>query len=170
MLDKKVSSLLNEQINKELYSSYLYLDMANFYSEEGLDGFENYFFVQAQEERDHALLIREYMKDNGEKITLGAIDKPDAEFKELIDPLNKTLEHERFVTSLIHDIYAAAVEAHDYRTMQFLDWFVKEQMEEEKNADDYLKKFKRFANDSKGLYMLDNELGSRTYTATTTTE
>ncbi len=165
MLDKKVTELLNDQINKELYSAYLYLDFSIYYQEQGLDGFANWYKIQAQEERDHAMLFLEYMQNNGEHITLSQVDKPDKECKTLKDPLDFSLEHERYVTSLINDIYAAAHDVKDYRTMQFLDWFVKEQGEEEKNAEDMVKKFELFGTDPKSLYMLDNEMASRTYSA-----
>ncbi len=165
MLDKKVSKLLNEQITKELYSAYLYLDFSIFYEAEGLDGFANWYMIQAQEERDHAMLFLKYLQQNGEKVELGAIDKPDKELKVLMDPLKFGLEHEQYVTSLINDIYAAAYDVRDFRTMQFLDWFVKEQLEEEKNADDMIKKMELFGNDSKGLYSLDAEYAARIYTA-----
>ena len=164
-MEKKVSDLLNDQINKELYSAYLYLDMANFYSDKGLDGFANWYEIQAKEEQDHAMLIYQYMHDNDQKVTLEAIAKPDKEFKELIDPLTVALEHEKYVTSLIHTIYAAAQEVNDFRTVQFLDWFVKEQGEEEKNATDMVTKMELFGDDAKSLYMLNSELGSRTYSA-----
>lgn len=165
MLNSKVARLLNEQIVKEFYSAYLYLDFSVFYESEGLDGFANWYMIQAQEERDHALLFLKYLQENGEKVSLDAIDKPDKELKTLMDPLKAGLEHERYVTSLINDIYAAAYDVKDFRTMQFLDWFVKEQMEEEKNADDMIKKMELFGNDSKGLYSLDAEYAARVYTA-----
>ncbi len=165
MLDAKVSKLLNEQINKELYSAYLYLDFSVFYEAEGLDGFANWYMIQAQEERDHAMLMLKYLQNNGEKITLDAVSRPDKEPKALIDPLKMGYEHEQYVTSLINDIYAAAYEVKDFRTMQFLDWFVKEQMEEEKTAEDMIKKMELFGNDSKGLYSLDTEFAARVYTA-----
>ena len=165
MLDSKVAKLLNEQINKELYSAYLYLDFSIFYNDKGLDGFANWYMIQAQEERDHAMLILQYLQNNGEKVTLEAVAKPDKEFKELIDPLKAGLEHEMYVTSLINDIYEAAYNVKDFRTMQFLDWFVKEQGEEEKTADDMIKKMELFGNDSKGLYSLDAEYAARIYTA-----
>ena len=164
MLDKKVAELLNDQINKELYSAYLYLDFSIYYQEEGLDGFANWYLIQAKEERDHAMLFLEYMQNNGEHITLEQINKPDKECT-LKDPLEFALEHERYITSLINTIYGAAHEVKDYRTMQFLDWFVKEQGEEEKNAEDMVKKFELFGIDPKSLYMLDSEMASRTYTA-----
>ena len=164
-MDKKVSELLNEQINKELYSAYLYLDFSIFYEAQGLDGFANWYMIQAQEERDHAMLFLKYLQNNGEKVTLDAVGKPDKELATLMDPLNFGFEHEKYVTSLINDIYAAAYDVKDFRTMQFLDWFVKEQLEEEKNADDMIKKMELFGNDSKGLYSLDAEYAARVYTA-----
>ena len=165
MLDSKVAKLLNEQINKELYSAYLYLDFSIFYNDKGLDGFANWYMIQAQEERDHAMLMLQYLQNNGEKVILEAVAKPDKEVKELIDPLKAGLEHEIYVTSLINDIYEAAYNVKDFRTMQFLDWFVKEQCEEEKTADDMIKKMELFGNDSKGLYSLDAEYAARIYTA-----
>ena len=165
MLDKKVVELLNQQVNKELYSAYLYLDFSNYYYDNGLDGFGNWFKVQVQEESAHAMLFVQYLQNNGESITLEAIDKPAIELTDAKTVLEETLKHEQYVTSLIHDIYDAAYSVKDFRTMQFLDWFVKEQGEEEKNADDLIKKFTLFGNDPKSLYMLDNELASRVYTA-----
>ncbi len=164
-MDKKVAKLLNEQIVKELYSAYLYLDFSIYYEAEGLDGFANWYMIQAQEERDHAMLFLKYLQMAGEKVTLGAIDKPDKKLTSLMDPLKAGLEHEKYVTSLINDIYGAAYEVKDFRTMQFLDWFVKEQLEEEKNADDMIKKMELFGGDAKGLYSLDAEYAGRIYSA-----
>ena len=165
MLDKKVIELLNDQINKEFYSAYLYLDIANYYTEQDLDGFANYYMVQAQEERDHALLFMKYMQNNGLKVTLEAIDKPDKVFSSPLDPLVAAAEHERYVSALIHAIYEAAYDVRDFRTMQFLDWFVKEQLEEEENADKMVSKYKLFGDDPKSLYLLDQELATRVYSA-----
>ena len=108
MLDKKVAELLNDQVNKELYSAYLYLDFALYYDEIGLDGFANWYKIQAQEERDHAMLFLQYLQNNGEKVTLGAIAKPDKDLSDKLQVLKYGLEHERYVTSLIHAIYDAA--------------------------------------------------------------
>ena len=165
MLDTKVTKLLNEQITKELYSAYLYLDFSIYYESQGLDGFANWYMIQAQEERDHAMLFLKYLQLNGEKATLDVIEKPDKKLETLMDPLKAGFEHEQYVTSLINDIYAAAYDVKDFRTMQFLDWFVKEQLEEEKNADDMIKKMEIFGNDSKGLYSLDAEYAARVYSA-----
>ena len=164
-MDAKVASLLNEQINKELYSAYLYLDFANYYAAVGLDGFENWYRVQAQEERDHAMLFYQYLQNNGETVTFGAVDAPNWTRGDNMTPLKKAFEHEQYVTSLINTIYAAAYEVHDFRTMQVLDWFVKEQGEEEKNASDMITKMELFGTDAKGLYMLNSELKARAYTA-----
>lgn len=170
MLDKKIAKLLNEQVNKELYSAYLYLDFANYYEDEGLDGFAHWYEIQAQEERDHAFSMRRYLIDNGCRVTFDEIAKPDKVFKNHLDPLEAGLEHEKYVTSLITTIYAAAFEAKDFKTMQFLDWFVKEQGEEEKNAEDLIKKYNLFGTDAKGLYLLNQELLTRVYTAPATAE
>lgn len=165
MLSKKVVELLNQQINKEFYSAYLYLDFSNYYDDLGLDGFANWYKIQAQEERDHAMLFLQYLQNNGERIVLEAIAKPNVELSSAKAVLAEGLKHEQYVTSLIHNIYDAAYAEKDFRTMQFLDWFVKEQGEEETNADNLIKKFELFGDDPKSLYMLDNELGARVYTA-----
>ncbi len=167
MLEKKVVELLNQQVNKEFYSAYLYLDFSNYYYDQGLDGFGNWYKVQAQEERDHAMLFVQYLLNNGERITLDAIEKPAVELTSAKGVLAEGLKHEQYVTSLIHNIYDAAYSVKDFRTMQFLDWFVKEQGEEETNADNLIKKFELFGDDPKSLYMLDNELGTRVYAAPT---
>ena len=165
MLDQKVVALLNQQVNKEFYSAYLYLDFSNYYYDHGLDGFGSWYRVQAQEERDHAMLFIQYLQNNGEKITLEAIDRPAVALDSPKAVLGEGLKHERYVTELIHTIYAAAHDVKDFRTMQFLDWFVKEQGEEETNAEGLVKKFELFGDDPKSLYMLDSELASRTYSA-----
>ena len=164
-MDKQVSALLNDQINKEFYSAYLYLDMANFYSHKGLDGFANWYEIQAKEEQDHAMLMYQYLHNNGERVTLEAIAKPDKTFETLMDPLKAGLEHEQYVTSLINAIYAQAQKVNDYRTTQFLDWFIKEQGEEEKNSGDLITKMELFGNDARSLYMLNSELAARVYSA-----
>ena len=165
MLDKKVAELLNVHVNKEFYSAYLYLDFANYFHELGLDGFANWYDVQAQEERDHAMLMRTYLHNNGEKVTFDAIDRPDIRMENPMDPLKAALNHEQYVTSLINGIYKAANDVNDFRTMQFLDWFVKEQGEEEKNAEDLIRKYELFGSDPKGLYALNQELLARVYAA-----
>ena len=165
MMNERVHELLNQQINKEFYSAYLYLDFSNYFEERGLDGFANWYMIQAEEERDHAMLFYQFLQNESKKVTLEAIGKPDKELKSDMDVLRAGLEHEQYVTSLIHDIYAEAYAAKDFRTMQFLDWFVKEQGEEETNANDMITKMELFGSDPKSLYMLNQELAARVYTA-----
>lgn len=166
MLHTEIATLLNEQINKELYSAYLYLDIANYYADQGLNGFDNWFYVQTQEERDHAMLMRTYLLNNDHRITLDTVATPGSgDYEGFKQPLLLTLEHEQSITASIHNIYAIAQREKDFRTMQFLDWFVKEQGEEEKNSTDLIRKFDLFASDPKGLYLLDQELGTRVYAA-----
>jgi ferritin len=164
-MNAKVHELLNSQINKEFYSAYLYLDFSNYFKARGLDGFANWYMIQAQEERDHAMLFYTYLQNEDQVVTLDAIAKPDKEFTCDMDVLKAGLEHELYVTSLINDIYAAAYEVRDFRTMQFLDWFVKEQGEEETNANDLISKMELYGSDPRSLYMLNQELAARVYTA-----
>lgn len=164
-MEQAISRLLNDQINKEFYSAYLYLDMASFYQAKGLDGFANWFEVQAKEEQDHALLIYRYLQNNGQAVVLQPIAKPDHASASLADPLRASLEHERYITSQIDALYGAAQAAGDYRTLQFLDWFVKEQGEEEKNAADLITKMELFGSDARGLYLLNGEMKARVYAA-----
>lgn len=163
MLDSHVTQLLNSQINKEFYSAYLYLDISNHYLDQNLNGFGNWFRVQTQEERDHALLFLTYLQNNNVPIVLDAIAAPGQQFQDFRQPLALALEHERYITSQIHEIYSAALACQDYRTTQFLDWFIREQGEEERSTEDLLRRFDLFGQDPKGLYLLDSELGARTY-------
>ena len=165
MMNAKVHELLNQQINKEFYSAYLYLDFSNYFKARGLDGFANWYMIQAQEERDHAMLFYRYLQNENEKVTLEAIDKPTVTINEDMDVLKAGLKHEKYVTSLINDIYAAAYDVKDFRTMQFLDWFVKEQGEEETNANDLITKMELFGSDPRSLYLLNQELAARVYSA-----
>lgn len=164
-MDKKVYELINLQINREFYSAYLYLDYSNYFKSKGLDGFANYFYIQAQEERDHAMLFYDYLHNEDGQVVLEQIDKPESDISCYMDVLKQSLEHEKLVTGWINDIYAAAYDVKDFRTMQFLDWFVKEQGEEEANAKELISKMELFGSDPKGLYMLNQELGGRTYSA-----
>lgn len=165
MLNEKTKELLNSQINKEFYSAYLYLAFANYFDNNGLDGFANYFKIQAQEERDHALLFLEFLQNNGILPMLEGIEKPNQNFSSIKEILQEALNHEKYVTASINTIYDEAINNKDYRTTQFLDWFVKEQLEEEKSADDLLVKWDMYGEDKRSLYLLDKELSERVYTA-----
>ena len=162
-MDKKVHELLNDQINKEFYSAYLYLDFSNYFKAVGLDGFANWYMIQAQVNDKATTLIYTYLQNENMPVELGAIAKPDKVFSCHMDVLKAGLEHEKYVTSLINDIYSAAYDVRDFRTMQFLDWFVKEQGEEETNANDMITKMELFGSDPKSLYMLNQELAGRIY-------
>lgn len=165
MLNKKIVDLLNSQINKEFYSSYLYLDMSNYYYDKNLNGFGNWFAIQTQEEYAHAMLFVKYLQNNSEKVVLNAIAAPDKTYSDFKQPLEASLEHEIFISTSINDIYAETFALKDFKTMQFLDWFVKEQGEEEQKSDDLNKRYDLFGTDARGLYMLDAELLTRTYNA-----
>jgi len=163
-MDKKVYDLINDQINKELYSGYLYMSFANYYEAEGLKGYANWYMIQAQEERDHALIFRQYLLDNDCAVKLGPIAQPELTFSDHLGPLEAALEHERYVTSLINGIMDAAIEAKDYRTQQFLKWFIDEQLEEEAHASEMVSNMKLFGSDARGLFELDREALARVYT------
>ncbi len=163
MLNDKIVALINNQINKELFSAYLYLQFANHFVDAGLDGFAHWYTIQAQEERDHAMLFLKYLQNNDGRVVFGPIDAPTPDAKSHMDILKVGLAHEGYVTSLINAIYDVAQTLKDFRTVQFLDWFIREQGEEEKNANELIKKMELFGSDPRGLYMLDKELGARTY-------
>lgn len=163
MLNKEVAKLMNEQINKELHSAYIYLDMANYYTGKNLVGFANWFNIQAQEERDHAFLFMNYLLNNGEEVKLEAIAAPGLNYEDLKAPLVAALEHEKFITASIYKIFEAAQANKEYKTFKILNWFISEQEEEERNSDELIQKYDLFGKDGKGLYMLDKEFASRTY-------
>lgn len=160
-MDKEVARLINRQINHELYSAYIYLGFSHFYARLGLSGFEHWFLMQAREETEHALEFLNYLTDNGEEATLDAIPRCDIVPSELTDPLHAALKHEKYVTSLINNIYDAAEGAKDYRTQRMLDAFITEQAEEEKSAASLLSRATMIGGDSAAIYMLDKELGER---------
>lgn len=164
MSNEKIQVMLNKQVTKEFFSAYLYLAIANYYAQENLDGFANWFEVQAKEELDHAMLFRKYMLNNGYFVGFEQIDAPDTAYSTFGEPLALALAHERMITASITEIYTVALECKDYKTTQMLDWFIKEQGEEEKNATDLCKKFELFGSDAKSLYLLNTELMARVYT------
>lgn len=167
-INPKVADVLEKQINAELYSAYLYLTFADYYEDRGLKGFANWYMVQVQEEADHAMALRRYLLDNDFTPTMEAIAKPDKTFGNDLEPLEAGLAHEEYVTSLIHHCYEVAQEAHDIRAMQMLDWFVKEQGEEEANARDMITNMKLFGSDPKGLFDLNREYLARVHNPQTT--
>jgi len=167
MLDKRIVGLINSQINKEFYSSYLYLDMSNFFYDKNLSGFGNWFGIQVQEEYAHAMLFLKYLLNNGEKVVLDSIAKPAIELSSIAQVLEETYQHELLISKWINDICVVAYELKDFKTKQFLDWFVKEQGEEEQKTNDLCKRYELFGTDPRGLYMLDAELSTRVFVTPT---
>lgn len=165
MLNKKIVSLMNEQITKEFHSAYLYLDFGNYFESKGLLGLANWFKIQGKEELDHGMLFYQYLQNNGETVKFETVDAPSIILETLIDPLVESLKQERFVTDCINKIYREAELLKDYRSMEFLDWFIKEQGEEETSAQELVSKMELFGEDSGGLYLLDKECGKRQYSA-----
>ena len=167
MLNKRVKDLIVDQVNKELYSAYLYLDFANYYDANHLDGFVNWYTIQAKEELDHAMLFYKYLHKNDEHVVLSAIGKPDKEFTDYLGPVKAGLEHEKYVTSLIENINRVANECNDKETMRILKWFLDEQEEEEENAGDLIAKTEFALENPNGIPVLNNELKKRKYKAPT---
>ena len=161
MLNEQIKDLINNQINKEMYSAYLYLNISNYYAEKGLNGFSSWFKAQANEELEHAMKFIDYLHGENESVCLEPIEAPKHEFKDFKEPLVLQLNHEKYVTSLINNIYRVTLEVHDYRTTNFLNWFINEQTEEERNSQDLLTQFELFAVDSKSVYQLDQKLSER---------
>ena len=164
MLSKKMVDALNEQVNKELYSAYFYIGMSSYAADIGLDGVSNWFYVQMKEEMAHAEKIYKFIIQKGAKSFLKSIEEPPQKFSSVVDLFDKTLEHEKKVTAMINNLVKIAREEQDNATEIFLQWFVSEQVEEESNADMYLKKFKLVGNDGSGLFILDKELATRVFT------
>ena len=161
MLSDTINTLINQQITKEFFSAYMYLDIANYFEDKGLTGFSSWFKIQAHEELDHGMKFYQYLHDNNEKIILEKIAAPNQHFDSLGDALKESLKHEEYVTSSINKIYEEATNEKDYRTLEFLNWFIKEQAEEEKSAQMLISKMMLFGNEGKSLYLLDQELGQR---------
>jgi ferritin len=161
MLNKKLLDEMNDQIKHELYSAYLYLSMAAHCESVNLPGFAHWMKTQAQEETEHALKFFEYINDQGGKVVLQAIDQPPSEFTTPTALFQATLEHEKFVTSRIHGLYALALQEKDYPSQVFLQWFVNEQVEEEKNASSILESIKIAGDMGNGLLMIDRQLAAR---------
>jgi ferritin len=164
MLNPRIEELLNQQIKNELYSAYLYLSMSAWLNNYGLNGYAHWFRVQAQEERDHALIFVNFIiKANG-RVHLYAIDEPNFDFKDVEELLNLNLSHEEFVTSLIYNIAKAAEEEKDLKTSEMIKWFITEQVEEEANAVDNITGYRLFGRDGQGLLSLDAQKMARVYT------
>jgi len=158
---------LNEQMNFEFYSSQVYLAMAAYCSGESLDGFANFFIVQAEEERFHAMKMYKYLNDRGRRATIAGMDNPNNDYHSVLQVYEHGYEHEQIVTKRIYHLSDLALNEREHATMQFLKWFIDEQVEEEAMFDSIIQKLKRIDRDSNAFYMLDAEFAQRVFTPPT---
>ena len=164
MISKKLQNAINKQINKELYSEYLYLSMAAYLESIGLEGFANFFKVQVQEERFHTMKFFDYVNERGGRVVLEAIDRPQIEFKSPVEIFEIAYKHEQYVTKLINELMEAAIKENDHAAKSFLNWYIDEQVEEEASMDKILNQLKMIGGKGQGMLMLDKELATRTFT------
>ncbi len=162
MLNGKLEKALNNQLNSELYSAHLYLSMAAYFETETLPGFAHWMRIQHQEEIDHAMRIFDYLNARNGRVILQSIDQPPTEFESVPDAMEMAWEHEKIVTQMIEGLYREARAQEDYATHVLLEWFIEEQVEEEKSALDIVDYLKRIGDDGTGLLILDARLGART--------
>jgi ferritin len=165
MINEKLEKEFNIQINKELYSEYLYLAMKTYFMEQNLMGFVNWFDVQVQEEHAHGMGMYDYLIERGGKVELLAIDKPVVEGKTPLEVFEQVLRHEEYVTSRINALMDVAEEVKDRAALSFLDWYLKEQVEEEANVGGVIAQLELIGDDKSGLFALDKELATRTFVA-----
>ena len=163
MLSTKLHAAINDQINAELWSAYLYLSMSLDAEAKGLKGVANWFYVQWLEEQDHARILMNYLNSRDAKVTLKPIEAVQTEWGTILEMFNKTLEHEKVVTSLINNLAAIAAEDRDFASSNMLVWFINEQVEEEENARDIIDILEKIGDNKYGLYEYDKELGARVY-------
>ena len=165
MINEKLQKEFNVQINKELYSEYLYLAMKTYFMEQNLMGFVNWFDCQVQEEHAHAMGMYNYLNERGGKIELMPIDKPEFSGKTPLEIFEEVLKHEQYVTSRINTVYDVAEEVRDRAAMKFLDWYIDEQVEEEASVDGVLSTLRLIGDDKNALLLLDKDLATRTFVA-----
>lgn len=167
MLNKQMAKALNEQINKEMYSAFLYMSMSAQSNKMGLKGFANWFMVQYHEEMFHAMKMYEYIQRQGEDIILAELKAPPATFASALDMFTQTLAHEQTVTQSINDLMDLAIKKKDHATQIFLEWYITEQVEEEENDNDIIAQLKLIGDNPHALLMLDRELATRATTVVT---
>lgn len=161
MISTTMQAAINQQIAHEFYSSYLYLAMSAYFETLSLPGFARWMRLQSDEEREHAMKFYDYLNDRGGAVELGALAQPPGEFQSPLDVFQQALEHERSVTNLIHQLNALALKEDDYATQAQLQWFITEQVEEEKNASQVIEQLKMTGGQPSALFLLDRELGAR---------
>jgi ferritin len=161
MFSAKMQQTMNDQIKYELESAYIYLSMAAYFESINLPGFAHWMRIQTGEEQEHAMKFFDFIYDRGGRVVLQAIPQPPADFASPLDAFEKALAHEQKVTGLINDLYALAVEGKDYASQTFLQWFVDEQVEEEKSAGDIVEMLKMIGDKGQALFMADRQLAQR---------
>jgi len=161
MISENIVKALTRQINREIYSAYFYLGMASYAESKGFKGVSNWFKVQAREELEHARKMYDYLNQQGARVMMQAIEEPPQDFLSVVELFVKTLEHEKKVTRLINDIVTLAKNENDQDMVKFLQWFVKEQVEEEANPANILKNIDTKGSDKKGLSDIDAQLAKR---------
>lgn len=167
MINSEVSKVLNEQVNKEFFSAYLYLSMSAYFSDLGLAGFANWMRIQAQEEQAHAMLVYDYLISQNEKVILEQLEKPQYSWDGPLNAFEKVLDHEKFITESINNILTVAEKNRDRATMSYFLWFIDEQVQEEATAQDLIAKLKLIAEDKTALFLLDKDLATRVFTPPT---
>jgi ferritin len=167
MLSKTIEVALNEQINKEIFSAYLYLSMSSYAETEGLKGISVWFKVQYHEEMVHSMKFYEYILKKGGKVALKQIDSPDTTFDGPLDLFKKALNHEEYITESIDKLVDLAIAENEHATKTFLDWYVTEQVEEEQNVTEIIQTLKMIGDNKAALFLYDKELGARTVTVPT---
>ena len=163
MINEKMEKAFLDQINKELYSEYLYLSMKAYFANLNLQGFVNWMDVQVQEEHAHAMGMYDYVLERGGRVVLEAIEKPETDWSSPLEVFKAVLKHEEYVTSRINALMDIAEETKDRAAMAFLDWYIKEQVEEEANVGAVLAQLEMIGDDKSGLFALDKELATRTF-------
>jgi len=161
MLKKKVEDICNRQVEREGYSSNLYLAMASWAETQGYSGIADWLYAQSEEERMHMLKFIKYINERGGKAVLPAFKQPPVNYKSVEDLFKEVLKHEQFVTASINEIYSLALQEKDFNTNSFVQWFVTEQVEEEKNASSILESIKKVGDHGSGLLMIDRQLAAR---------
>src|ERR671916_979080 len=161
MLGKEIQDAMNEQVKNEFYAAYQYLSMAAYCESENLPGFAHWMRTQAQEETQHAMKFYDFILDRNGRVVLQAIEEPVVEFGSPLEVFERALEHEQRVTAMINELYGLAARENDYASQTFMQWFVTEQVEEEKNAGDVVETLKMVGDSREALFLLDRELGRR---------
>lgn len=162
MLSPKIEKALNDQINAELFSSYLYLAMVAYFQDKNLSGFAHWMTLQSREETSHGMKFFQHIVERGGRVTLAAIDRPQFEWKSPLEAMEAALTHEMYITKRINELVDLAMEEKDHATVSFLQWFVDEQVEEEDSTNEVVQKLRMVGDHPGGLFMMDRDMGSRT--------